>query len=531
MTTPYESLLGDVHQIVTYDGKTLTIPDNETVFRAFGNYGAPPIEFITRKGYKQHGSTFIDYNIQDRSVNVGLYQSGACSRAQYWAYRAELHNLLRPNRGGPITLILRQAGGEKRALKVWANPGATFAAQDTNNWSIDESLDFTAFDPFWYDPDTVSADVGLTGDSDLIFPITFPIKFGIAGAQFNYPIVYTGSWASYPILTLSGPYASATIENLATGVKLSMVQGISENDQRIIDLTPGSQSITDANGVNYFSDLAPGANLVQFAIQPDPIVPGGVQTIRATLQGARVYSGTGWKVQNQILAPNRWYRLNDTTSTAIDIGSDNASGVYIGGYTQGVAGAIAGAAVTPVTLAGSTGTIQIPALPLQGISWTIQGWLKVASLVGTPAFFSAFGDLGSYQQMTIYVNASGALVIDFAGGVTFTSANGVFATGAYRMITVAYNKATATLRAWINGTLVINTAAADFIAAAPACYFGSFNAATLYANGQLDEAQVWLGRALTTDEVQTDYASRLIASRQYTPSGFHIDFNKRYYGI
>lgn len=526
-----EALLGDVHQIITYDGNTLTIPDQDVVFRAYGGYGAPPVEFVTRRGYKQHGQTFVDYTISSRSVSVSLYRSGACSRELYWEYRKELHNLLRPNRGGAITLVLRQAGGEKRALKVWANPGAVFAPVETNNWAIDENLDFTAFDPFWFDPDAVSADVGLTVDSNLIFPITFPIQFGIAGAQFNYPITYTGTWDSFPTLTLTGPYTSATIENLATGIKLELVQGISEGDQRIIDLTPGSQSIVDAAGVNHFSDLAPGANLVQFAIRPDPIVPDGQQTIRALLQGAKVYVGTGWNVQNRILAPNRWYRASDTTPTLIDIGSDNASGLYVGGYVQGVTGAIATDSDTAVTLNGTTGTLSVPALPLQAVSWTIQGWMKVASVAGTPAFFSAFGDLGSYQQVTIKISAAGALVVDFAGGASFSSANGVFSTGAFHMITVAYNKATANLSGWIDGALVLNTTAADFAFAAPACYFGSFNSASLFVNGQLDELQAWLGRALTTAEVQTDYASRLIATRSYTPSGFHISYNARYFGI
>jgi len=527
-----ETQLGDVHQIITVDGKTLTVPDGETVFKAYGNYGAPPTEWITRRGYKQHGVTELDYTLTPRTVSIALYRSGACSRPLYWQYRAELHDLLRPNRGGAMTLVIREAGGNKRALRVRANPGAIFAPQgDTNNWNIDEPIDLIAFDPIWFDPTTVSADVSLTVDSNLIFPITFPIQFGINGAQYNYAITYAGTWESFPVLTLTGPYTSASIENLATGVKIELLQGISAGETRIITLTPGSQSIVDGSGVNKFSDLSPGANLIEFAIQPDPIVPGGVQTIRALLQGTQVYMGSGWKVASQLLAPNRWYRVDDATTTAIDVGSDNASGTYQGGYTQGVAGAIPADSNTAVTLNGTTGTIAIPSLPIQGISWTLNGWLKVASLAGVPVLFGLFGGAGAYQQLSFGVTALGALTADFGGGTVFSSANGLFATGAFRMITLTYDHPTGQLKGYINKVQVLTATAGDFAAAAPVTYIGSFNAASGWVNGQVDEPQAWIGRALTAAEIATEYDSRTVASRTFSPSTFHIDFNTRFYAI
>lgn len=530
-----ETHLGDVHQLITVDGKTLTIPDKDIVFQAYGNYGAPPLEWITRTGYKQHGATKVDYRVTQRNVNVSFYRAAACSRQLYWQYRMELHDLLRPNRaegGGALTLVLRQAGGQKRALTVYANPGAMLPPEpDRNNWSINEPLDFVAFDPFWFDPDTVSADVSLTVDANLIFPITFPIQFGTNGAQFVYPIVYTGTWESYPTLTLTGPYTSARVENLATGISIELLQGISEGENRIINLTPGSQSIKDAAGVNRFSDLSPDANLINFNIQPDPIVEDGIQTIRAILQGARVYMGTGWEVQTQIFAPNRWYRVDDTTATAVDLGSDASSGVYLGGYTQGVPGALAADPNTAVTLNGTTGTISIPFLPLQATSWSLNGWLKVASLAGVPVLFGANGGAGAYQRLLFGVDALGALFADFGGGVIFQSANGAFTTGAYHMISLAYDKSTGQLRGLVDAVPVFIVTAADFAAAAPVSHLGSFNNASNFVAGQIDDLQAWIGRSITNVEFLAEYASRLVADRTYTPSGFHIDFNTRYYAI
>lgn len=528
-----ETQLGDVHQLITVDGKVFTIPDEfEMVYKAYGNYGAPPTEWITRRGYKQHGVTEVDFLVSPRTVSVQLFQTTPCDRESYWQNRHDLHEILRPNRGGALTYVIRQAGGAKRALMVRANPGAVFAPQaDNNSWVIDEPIDFIAFDPIWFDPDTVSADISLTVDSSLIFPITFPITFGLNGAQFIYPITYTGSWKSYPTLTLTGPYTSAIIENLTTGISIELLQGISEGETRIITLTPGAQSIKDAAGVNYFADLAPGANLVGFAIEPDPIAPNGIQTIRAVLQGAKVYTGTGWKVQSQIDAPDRWYRLSDSTTTAQDVGADNAAGVYNGGYTQGVAGAIALDPDTAVTLNGTTGAIVVPSVEIQGISYTLSGWMKVASVANSPALIAFAGGASSYQILIFQVTTLAALRANFSGGVTFDSANGAFTLNQYNMMSLAYDHPTGQLRGLLNGVQVFSGTASDFAAPAPTTWLGAYSGGFFFTPGQIDEIKIWRGRSLSNAELKAEYDSRLIASRTYTPSGFHIDFNNRYFAI
>lgn len=523
--------LGDVHQIITADGEYWTIPDRETVFQAYGNYGAPPIEFITRRGYKQHGVTFIDYLLSPRTVSVSLYRKQTCSRSRYWQHRNELHELLRPNRGGPITLVLRQASGAKRALKVWANPGAVFAGQDTNSWNIDEELELIAFDPIWYDPTTIDQAVLLTVDSSLIFPITFPITFGLSGAQFVYPITYTGTWQEYPTLILSGPYTTATIVNEATGVSLTMAQGCLEGDTRTIVLTPGSQSIVDAAGNNKFNDLAPDSDLVNFNIRPNPLVTDGIQTIRATLQGARVYTGTGWVVQSQIFAPNRWYRMDDTSTTLQDVGSDNAAGVISGTYTQGVASLVSGDTNTATTLDGSTALAVIPSCPIQNISYSVNLWANFVSIAGSPVVFGADVNAAALGgEFALGVTAAGALIIYLGGGTTFASANGLISTGTAYMLSASYNRVTGALLGLINGVTVISVTGSDFTASTPTCYIGSYITGNR-TNGTIDEVQVWLGTALTQPNFALSYASRLITSREYTPSGFRIQYNNRYYAI
>lgn len=282
----------DVQSFETADGEMLILANQQgsNLFAiSWGNYGVPPIEYLTRRGYKQEGSTVVDYTVNDRSILMTLRQVTPATREQYWDYRDALINFFRPDRGGALTLTVRQAGGAKRSLKVYAAPGFVFApsAPDESGWVIEEPITFTAYDPIWYDPTT--ADVVLTGQaaSELVFPITFPIVFSPDGTVYSTSINYVGNWHSFPVITLDGPYSSATIRNVTTGVNVVLFIGIGAGEQRIIDFTPGAQRVVDASGVDHFGDLSPSpnSNLVDFDIRPHPQVPNGVNVIEITLGG------------------------------------------------------------------------------------------------------------------------------------------------------------------------------------------------------------------------------------------------------
>lgn len=279
------SQVGDLLMITTHDGKQLILVNPDVKLLAYGNLGASPTQFITRRGYRQNGETEVDFLLQSRTISVELWHAPACDRQDYWDMRKELHDFLRPNRNGPMTFTLRTPNGNLRSIIVRADPGLTFPSQSSNNnWNVQESMDFTALDPLFFN--FAQSVIAMSGASQvqLVFPITFPIVFGISGLVFTTgSITYAGTWKSYPIITLTGPYTRAVIQNVQTGVTIFLSTGIAAGQQRIIDLTPGSQSILDASGANHFSDLGTGSNLVDFAILPDPEVAGGIQEITVQL--------------------------------------------------------------------------------------------------------------------------------------------------------------------------------------------------------------------------------------------------------
>lgn len=296
---------GDLHTIRTFDGEQLVIPDEDNRFLLYIGYGAPPINYITQRGYKQHGETKLDYLLDPRILTIEFWKKPACDRVTYWQNRAALHDLLRPNRGGSLELTLTIPDGSQRSILLDPTPGAVFntSQQEDNNWEIDEVLDFIAFNPVWYNPSITVTAVAQDTDQELVFPITFPIMFGPGGVTYSTTITYVGNWQTYPIMTITGPYTSLTLTNTVTGAVITLEVPIGVSQSRILDLTPGAISIVDENGVSAFGDLGEDSNLVDFTIEPHPIAPNGNNEIRAMIVGAT--PDTTFTIKYQ----DRWYAI------------------------------------------------------------------------------------------------------------------------------------------------------------------------------------------------------------------------------
>lgn len=275
--------IGDLLSLRTADGTTMVFSSATQAVLSYGNFGAPPIEFHTRRGYRQDGETVEGYTLQPRPFALELWFKPGSDRQAYWDTRARLLNLIRPNRNGPLTLTVRLPDGRQRAITARADPGPMFPPADDNNWQVQETIRLIAFDPVWYDPTPVTIDMLPGPDEALEFPIEFPIWFGFEDAFQSGVITYTGTWDSDTVIALHGGYTYALIQNRETGAAIFLTTPISDVETRILDLRPGRQSIRDGSGANRFGDLGPGSDLQTFALKPAPDAPGGQQSIQILL--------------------------------------------------------------------------------------------------------------------------------------------------------------------------------------------------------------------------------------------------------
>lgn len=283
-------LIGEVYRIEAADGLIYYLNDGETRFvvATIDNAGLPPVEYLTRRSYRSDKLIETGYRLNPRTFSIAYQFVQDCDRQTYWQARADLLNALRPNRGGALTVILRLDDGTQRAIQARALTPVFPAVpvEEVNEYNFSEILQFDAFDPTFFDPTYNSTLVLNEPAEELTFPITFDddnIYFGAGGLFGSLEIPYTGTWYTYPIITITPPYNSVRIYHEQLNVAIEILRG-SSTEYMVIDLEAGT--IEDQNGDSLFNYTTPDSDLQGFRIEPDPIVPNGDNTLSFTIPGA-----------------------------------------------------------------------------------------------------------------------------------------------------------------------------------------------------------------------------------------------------
>lgn len=281
---------------------------------SFEGTGMPPIDYITQQGPLQHGETVIDYRLQKRVLQY-VTRRKACNRYIYWENRFNMMDILRPNRQTTTTITpghLRKIipGRDNvlhqqivRQIDVFIESGPVFSPRsldDYDEFGITEALRFVAPDPTFYDPTPVTMSWSLTALNHLVFPVTLlpysgaPIDSGldmIFGSNLigdDATVTYLGTWPSYPTIVFTGPLSGPIIQNLTTGKKIQLLYDISGGETVTIQLPYGNKTVTNQEGVNLSGTVTDNSDLADFAIEPTPMAPNGLNTVRVIGGGAIV---------------------------------------------------------------------------------------------------------------------------------------------------------------------------------------------------------------------------------------------------
>lgn len=255
--------------------------------------GMPPIEYITQTGPFQHGESTLDYRLKPRVIQL-LHRENSCSREDYWDNRANWLNMLRPNRSATGVYRLGKLrkylpDGTVRDIDVRLAEGPIFSPRSLDQWDeygITETLRFVAPDPTFYDPTASEHVWELTVGEHLIFPITFPIKFGSLVIDTDIAIVYSGTWITYPTITIDGPMEGPIISNLTTGETIHLAYNVATGETITIDLGFGNKTVTSSTGANLIGSVTSDSDLATFHVAPAPEASGGINTVNVIGIGA-----------------------------------------------------------------------------------------------------------------------------------------------------------------------------------------------------------------------------------------------------
>jgi len=269
------------------DGTELRFDRLSDLFiQSFDGYGMSPIKYLEQQGAFQHGVSIYDYRLQKRIIQWTIRQD-SCNRWTYWENRANILDLLRPNRHtinnfGPGKLRKFLPDGTMRDLDVHLELGPIFSSPTGHwdEWGYTEVIRFVAPDPTFYNPleNSYLWNLG-PAQTHLVFPITFPIQFGYTVVSATTPITYVGTWMSFPTIIIRGPIAGFTITNSETGEMIRLNYKIAPGVIVTISLEFGNKTVTTAAGVNLIGVVSTDSDLSTFHFAPAPEVAGGINTM------------------------------------------------------------------------------------------------------------------------------------------------------------------------------------------------------------------------------------------------------------
>jgi hypothetical protein len=260
---------GEADYLINRDGKIYPLTSLGLSLTGLGDI---PIDYQTARGYGQHGTTVLGWRLNPRTISLSVQVTGR-TRADYLAKRRKLIEVLNPITG-PVTLRRVLPDGSRRDIDGWVQSGLDLAETD-DRLSFQGAVSLECPDPAFYDP-TLHQTPLAVGYPD---QLSFPASFGSNRFYFDSPgvargtVVNLGSWYSWPLFSITGPYESLVVRNVTTGASFTLGVGIEAGDTLLIDLTPGNVRVENALGdnlLNYrtegtFTDwyLKPGSNDVR----------------------------------------------------------------------------------------------------------------------------------------------------------------------------------------------------------------------------------------------------------------------------
>lgn len=255
---------------ITPDGQELAFIPPWYVIQEDG-LGMPPLEFVTQRGPLQHGETVKEIWLRPRTIQI-LVRRGACNRREYQNLRDSMLDIFRPNRLPEVTPgVLRKyrANGTVREWLVYPSEGPSFPSHEPDKWdqwAVQDTLRFTAYDPVARDPTQHTQVYAATGGTASIFPITFPISFASFGSTSD--INYAGTWLTYPTIVINGPSTSTLIRNLTTNEELNLAYAIPSGRVVTITLDYGNKKVLLDDGTNLIGYMTTTSAIASFHLQP-----------------------------------------------------------------------------------------------------------------------------------------------------------------------------------------------------------------------------------------------------------------------
>jgi len=133
-------------------------------------------------------------------------------------------------------------------------------------------------------------------------PNALGITFGSATLAESFVVNYEGTWNSFPVLEVTGPWDNFTITNAATLETLDFGYNIDGGETVTFDLSYGVKTVLNQNGTNLIGSLSTDSDLATFHLTPDAEV-----TANTANDGLNPILVTGTNLDEDSALILKWY--------------------------------------------------------------------------------------------------------------------------------------------------------------------------------------------------------------------------------
>lgn len=243
-----------------------TNPSLGVTLRYLGDqgFGMAPMHRITQRGPLQQGDSDVDFRLDPRILQLPLIVEASTIGAGYSA-REALTKIFTPANGVGTLRITND--DFDRSIDCVTLGGMDFNADSAMGWHVRTVVQLRASDPTWYNPTPVSggATPSIAGTPTSV-PLTIPWVAGASTINSTITTTNTGTWISYPIITVIGPVSNLVITNTTSGDKIEVSGTISSGDTWTLDLRYGRKTVIDQTGADKSWSITADSSLATFAI-------------------------------------------------------------------------------------------------------------------------------------------------------------------------------------------------------------------------------------------------------------------------
>lgn len=257
-----------MYELINVNNEILSFTNTDILINNLGGLGNPNITYQETKGFLANSVNVERFNLEPRQLTFELVTqlNRQTDLIDFWDLRSELLRFFNPYLA-PFKLRITLPDGTQYELReIYPTNGLSYTNTPAfTSFAINEPISVTAKNPVFYNVVDVTEELA-AGTTLAELGFAFPLVFDEEGNSYVYTINYTGTWKTYPIITIENQYDSAVINY--NGASITLSTGITDGESRIIDLTENNLSIVNENGDNKWDELQVTDNLVDFVILP-----------------------------------------------------------------------------------------------------------------------------------------------------------------------------------------------------------------------------------------------------------------------